>query len=93
MTNVIEERKQKKEKEEQEIQERRVKESETARTEQVASKMETLNPEERVKFENRDVSGARHLSSAESLKQIINRVIHCLDKYPLQFFSNHRIVG
>ena len=52
VANVIEERKQKKEKEEEEIQERKVKESETARMEQVASVMETLNPEERVKFEN-----------------------------------------
>jgi hypothetical protein len=52
MANVIEERKQKKAKEEQEIQERKAKESEIARMEQVASVMQTLSPEELVKFEN-----------------------------------------
>ena len=41
-----------KEKEEQEIQERKAQESETARMEQVASVMQTLSPEEQVKFEN-----------------------------------------
>jgi hypothetical protein len=52
VANVIEERKQKKAKEEQEIQERKAKESEIARMEQVASVMQTLSPEELVKFEN-----------------------------------------
>jgi hypothetical protein len=62
VTKIIEDRKQKKEKEWREIQERKAKESEIARMEQVAGVMQTLSPEELVKFEN--------LSQEESVIEI-----------------------